>query len=123
MRRPAPIGIGPTATGIGAARELTEEAGVSLAGPLHWIGAHHCTSDRPGPYRPWQPHPNTAWLWCYADVRHEGAPTNPADGEQVVEVRVAEPEEAQVLVRSDSLWMPELVALACEIRAAARSTG
>jgi 8-oxo-dGTP diphosphatase len=60
------------------------------------------------------------WLWCYADVQRDGTPTNPPDGEQVVEVRLAEPEEAQALVRSDGQWVPELVALARELRAAAR---
>jgi 8-oxo-dGTP diphosphatase len=103
-----------------ADRELREEAGVSLAGPLWWIGAHHCVSDRPEPYRPWQPHPKKAWLWCCAEVRWEGEPTNPPGGEHVVEVRLAEPDEAQALVSSDYPWAPELVALAREIRSARR---
>jgi 8-oxo-dGTP diphosphatase len=99
-----------------AARELAEEAGVSLVGPLTWIGAHYCTSTLQGPYRAWQPHPNRAMLWCYADVRQDGEPTNPAHGEQVVEVHLAEPDEAQVLVGRDDPWIAELVALARELR-------
>ncbi|MGA8114546.1 MAG: NUDIX hydrolase [Actinocatenispora sp.] len=99
-------------------RELREEAGASLAGPLHVIGAHRCRSDRPEPFRPWQPHPDKAWLWCYADVRVDGPPTNPPDGEQVVDVHVADPDEAQRLVSSEGPWMPELVALARELRSA-----
>ena len=57
------------------ARELREEAGARLAGPLRWVGAHRCVSDRPVPYRPWQPHPVKAWLWCTADVVIDSAPT------------------------------------------------
>jgi 8-oxo-dGTP diphosphatase len=58
-------------------RELREEAGARLAGPLRWIGAHYVVSDRPEPYRQHQPHPRAAWLWCAADVAVHGTPTNP----------------------------------------------
>lgn len=98
------------------ARELREEAGAALAGPLRWIGAHHCVTDLPVPYRPYQPHPEKAWLWCWADAVLDSEPTNPEDGEQVVEVRTAEVAEAQRLLFSHFGWMAELIGLAVELR-------
>lgn len=98
-----------------AARELLEEAGAQLISPLRWIGAHYAVSDLPEPYRPWQPHPNKAWLWCAADVALVAQPTNPPDGEQVVEVRVAAPDEAGELLRrrdGGRSWMADLLVLA-----------
>jgi 8-oxo-dGTP diphosphatase len=106
------------------ARELREEAGARLVGAPVWIGAHHCVTDRPAPYRPWQPHPGKAWLWGWADVVVDSEPTNPEDGEPVVEVRVVPPAEAQrLLVRERDGWWAELVALAVESRAGARTPG
>ncbi|GHJ48669.1 hypothetical protein Cs7R123_60110 [Catellatospora sp. TT07R-123] len=101
-----------------AARELLEEAGAVLRGPLYVVGAHTCLSDRPGPYRPHHPHPEQAWLWCFADVAVEAAPLNPPGAEQVVEVRAVELAEARQLLLSDGAWFPELVELAVELRTA-----
>ncbi|MDH6123918.1 NUDIX hydrolase [Kitasatospora sp. GP82] len=101
-------------------RELREEAGARLAGPPAWIGAHRCVTDSPVPYRPWQPHPEKAWLWGWAEVVVDTEPTNPADGEQVVEVRAVPAAEAQhLLVRGRDAWWGELVALAVESRSKA----
>ncbi|MGW4894598.1 NUDIX hydrolase [Kitasatospora sp. NPDC004240] len=98
-------------------RELREEAGARLRGTPSWLGAHRCVTDAPEPYRPWQPHPEKAWLWGWAEVTVDSAPTNPDDGEQVVEVRAVTPEEAQrLLVRSHEAWWGELIALAVELR-------
>ena len=99
------------------ARELREEAGATLVGLARWIGAHYCVSDHAEPYRAWQPHPRKAWLWCHADVTVDGAPTNPADGEQVVEVRVVSPAEAGRLLPVGGAHLGDLVALAVELRA------
>jgi 8-oxo-dGTP diphosphatase len=96
-------------------RELSEEAGARLAGPLRPIGAHHCVTDLPDPYRPWQPHPAKAWLWCSADVIVDSAPSCPPDAEQIVEVRAASPAEAQRLLGADADWLPELIDLAVEL--------
>ncbi|WP_412539324.1 NUDIX hydrolase [Longispora sp. K20-0274] len=98
------------------ARELREEAGVSLAGPLGLIGAHRCVSDRPEPYKPWQPHPERAMLWCHADVVVDGRPTNPDDGEHILEVRVVDLDEAKVLLLTDGPQFPEMVDLAVELK-------
>jgi 8-oxo-dGTP diphosphatase len=101
-------------------RELAEEAGAVLTGPLWWIGAHRCVSDRPGPYRPHLAHPDMAWLWCAADVAVTGPPTLPDDGENVLEVRAVPADEAYDLVATDADWFPELLALAVELRARKR---
>ncbi|MEU8004534.1 NUDIX hydrolase [Catellatospora sp. NPDC049111] len=101
-----------------AARELREEAGAVLRGPLHVIGAHHAVSDLLAPYRPHQPHPEKAWLWCFAEVGIEGEPDNPDDGETVLEVRAHPLAEALRLLLTDGSWYPELVTLAAEQRAA-----
>ncbi|MFI6865738.1 NUDIX domain-containing protein [Nocardia sp. NPDC050406] len=98
------------------ARELREEAGAQLAGPLHWLGAHYATSDAPAPYRPWQPHPHKAWLWCSADVVLVSDPTNPGDAEQILEVRAFPVAEAIRLSATDGPHMPELLRLAVEAR-------
>ncbi|BCJ74006.1 hypothetical protein CS0771_35500 [Catellatospora sp. IY07-71] len=100
-----------------AARELHEEAGAVLRGPLYVIGAHHAVSDRPAPYRPHQPHPEMAWLWCYAEVSVERPPANPDDGETVLEVRAHPLDEARRLLLTDAPWYPELVSLAAAQRA------
>ncbi|TCN37342.1 8-oxo-dGTP diphosphatase [Kribbella orskensis] len=77
-----------------ARRELLEEAGARITGPLTWIGAHRADHRRPGPYRPHLPHPVSYWINVVADVVIEAAPTNPPDGEQVTEVLVLPPDEA-----------------------------
>lgn len=69
-------------------RELVEEAGARRTGPLTWIGAHRAESDAPAPYRSHLPHPLAFWAYVATDVRVDSAPTNPADGEDVVEVAV-----------------------------------
>ncbi|RAJ40499.1 8-oxo-dGTP diphosphatase [Kitasatospora sp. SolWspMP-SS2h] len=98
-------------------RELREEAGARLLGPPTWIGHHLAVTDSPAPYRPWQPHPVKAWLWGWADVLVDSAPTNPDDGEQVVEVRPVTPDEAlRLLGDHREPWWSELVALAVESR-------
>ncbi|MFI7210870.1 NUDIX hydrolase [Micromonospora maritima] len=99
-----------------ARRELLEEAGAVLTGPLAVVGAHHCVTDRPLPYRPHQPHPEKAWLWCAADAAIVQAPTMPADAEQIVEVRAVPVAEAAVLLLTDQPWLPDLLMLAVRTR-------
>jgi 8-oxo-dGTP diphosphatase len=106
-----------------AVRELEEEAGAVLNGPLWSIGAHHGVSDHPAPYRPYQPHPEKAWLWCWAEVLVNAEPTNPDDGETVLEVGAVEVEQARRLLRTDFDWMPELIGLAVEMRSTTPTAG
>lgn len=75
-------------------RELLEEAGARLTGPLTWLGAHRAEHRRPEPYRPHLPHPISYWAIVVADVVVDQEPTNPVDGEQVVEVLVLPPDQA-----------------------------
>jgi 8-oxo-dGTP diphosphatase len=77
-----------------ARRELLEEAGASIVGGLHWIGAFEVNNPRSRPYRPHLPHPVSYWLYVVGDVTFEGGPTNPADGEPVIEVLTLPPPEA-----------------------------
>lgn len=102
-------------------RELAEEAGARLAGDLHWFGAHRGISDAPAPFRPHLPHPEKAWLWCYADIEIVGKPGNPDDGEHVLEVRALDLADALRLSATDFDWSPELLSLAVELRSSRSS--
>jgi 8-oxo-dGTP diphosphatase len=77
-----------------AKRELLEEAGAELLGEVRCFAAHMADSGRGEPFRPHLPHPRSLWAYAVADVRLVGEPTNPADGETVVEVLALPPEEA-----------------------------
>ena len=68
-----------------ARRELLEEAGAQLL-TFELFGAWHCRSSAPAPYRPHLPHPESYRVVGYGEVALVGAPTNPPDGEQVIEV-------------------------------------
>ncbi|GAB0107458.1 hypothetical protein JMUB6875_64520 [Nocardia sp. JMUB6875] len=96
-------------------RELAEEAGAELAGPIHQFGAHYATTDHPTPYRPWQPHPNKAWLWCTADVILTTAPTNPDDAETILEVAAFPLSEAVRRAATDGPHLPDLLTLASSL--------
>lgn len=77
-----------------ARRELLEEAGARLVGPMTWVGAHRAVHRRPEPYPAHLPHPISYWTNVVADVELIQEPTNPADGEQVLEVAVLPTDEA-----------------------------
>jgi 8-oxo-dGTP diphosphatase len=77
-----------------AQRELLEEAGASIVGTLNWIGAFEVKHPGSRPYRPHLPHPISYWLYVAGDVVLQGRPTNPADGEAVIEVLTLPPSEA-----------------------------
>lgn len=77
-----------------ARRELLEEAGASPVGAMDWIGAFEVNNPRSRPYRPHLPHPVSYWLYIVGDVALEARPTNPADGEAVIEVLTLPPGEA-----------------------------
>lgn len=77
-----------------ARRELREEAGAELHGPIRLFGAHEAISRRDHAYRPHLPHPRAYWAYAVADVVVTGPPTNPDDGEQVVAVTALPPATA-----------------------------
>jgi len=77
-----------------ARRELMEEAGAVLEGEPRYFAAHVADSNRDKPFRPHLPHPRTYWAYATAKVRLVGEPTNPQDGETVVEVVTLPPTAA-----------------------------
>lgn len=79
-----------------ARRELLEEAGAELLGEVRCFAAHVADSGRDRPFRSHLPHPRSLWAYAVVDVRLVGGPTNPADGETVVEVLALPPEQAAV---------------------------
>jgi 8-oxo-dGTP diphosphatase len=95
-----------------AARELLEEAGATLLGPLQPIGAHRGRSRRSGPWRPHLPYPVGYWLWAAADVAVTGPPSNPPDGEQIVEVLLLGPLDAIEFLQEDHPTGADVVRLA-----------
>jgi 8-oxo-dGTP diphosphatase len=76
-------------------RELREEAGATLVGePAPVFAYTFARSLSPAPYRPHLPHPEAAWAYAVARVTRVGEPTNPPDGESIVEVLALPPSEA-----------------------------
>lgn len=77
-----------------ADRELYEEVGGRIKGPLEWIGAFRVDHSVAGPYRPHLPFPISYWAYTTADIELVAQPTNPEDGEQVTSVQVLPFDEA-----------------------------
>ena len=98
-----------------AERELSEEAGYVVTGPITWFASFTVTGNA-RPWRDWHPHPVTAWSVGTTRVRHVGAPTNPADGEVVVRVRPLEVDDAIAYLDGfDNGGQARLVALARDL--------
>ena len=103
-------------------RELMEEAGAQLL-TFEPFGAWHCWSSAPAPYRPHLPHPESYRVVGYGEVALVGSPTNPPDGEQVIEVACVSVEEAVRRLRTSRPDLPEfaeLYRLAAALRASRR---
>jgi 8-oxo-dGTP diphosphatase len=77
-----------------ARRELMEEAGAVPDGEPVYLAAHIVDSGNVRPYRPHLPHPRAYWSYAVVGVSVVGPPTNPPDGEAVVEVLTLPPEQA-----------------------------
>ena len=99
-------------------RELDEEAGCTVLGsPEAPFAYQEATSRNPAPYRPHVTHPVSAWAYGVARVEVSGPPTNPEDGEEVVEVRrlpaaeaarwlrVHDPEHADVVLLAEAMGL------------------
>lgn len=98
-----------------AARELAEEAGYLLAGPVSWFASFTVTGNT-RPWRDWHPHPVSAWLIGVTTARKSGPPTNPPDGEHVVRVDALSPDDAiAYLSEFDNGGQALLVALARDL--------
>ena len=87
-----------------AKRELIEEAGAALSGALIHFSAHRADSELQKPYRSHFPHPRAYWGYAVGHVRVTGPPSNPPDGESVVEVLTLPPgRAADYLAEEDPL--------------------
>jgi ADP-ribose pyrophosphatase YjhB (NUDIX family) len=94
---------GETLTDL-ARRELLEEAGATLRGDLRYFAAHIPDRARDAPFQPNLPHPRTYWAYVAAEVAVMGPPTNPSEGELIVEVVAQPPQQAaDYLANHDAL--------------------
>jgi len=107
------------------ARELMEEAGCALTGPVNWFASFTVTNPTDSePWRSWHPFPGSAWLVGVAPVQVVGPPGNPADGERVVDVQTLSITDAiGYLSRFDSGGHAQLVALARDLGLLTTSRG
>jgi 8-oxo-dGTP diphosphatase len=95
-----------------ARRELMEESGAVLVGEPRYFAAHVADSARERPHRPHLPHPRAYWAYAVADVHVLHEPTNPPDGEVVVEVLTLEPLLAAEFLEVHDRVQADLVRLA-----------
>jgi 8-oxo-dGTP diphosphatase len=77
-----------------ARRELNEEAGARLEDAPNVFAAHIADSDHAEPFRPHLPHPRAYWAYAVAHATVVAPPSNPPDGEQVLEVLALTPSRA-----------------------------
>ncbi len=84
---------GETVAGL-IRRELREEAGYAPTGEPVFVGRYVASSAAAEPYRPHLSHPVCSWGYYVVPVQRVGAPLNPADGEEVIEVLTLPPVEA-----------------------------
>ena len=68
------------------------------------FAAHVADSLRDAPYRPHLPHPRAYWGYAVIEAEVVGQPTNPPDGESVVEVlTLSVPDAADYLEQHDPM--------------------
>ncbi len=72
----------------------------------------HATSRNAAPYRAHFSHPVSAWAYVVARVEVTGPPTNPPDGESVVEVCALPAPEAAAWVRVHDREHADVILLA-----------
>jgi 8-oxo-dGTP diphosphatase len=94
------------------ARELREEAGARLLDVPRLFATHVADSFGPEPYRPHLPHPRSCWAYAVARVDGAGTPTNPPDGEEVVEVLALPVPDAVAFLDVEDEWSADVVRLA-----------
>jgi 8-oxo-dGTP diphosphatase len=94
-------------------RELREEAGCTVLGdPGPLFAYQQATSRNPQPHRAHLTHPVSAWAYAVARVEVTGPPTNPSDGESVVEVRRLPVDDAAAWLRVHDPEHADVVLLA-----------
>lgn len=77
-----------------AHRELLEEAGARITDTVRVFASHVADSRAEAPFRSHLPHPRAYWAYAMTKAEIVGAPSNPPDGEHVVEVMELAPDEA-----------------------------
>jgi len=100
-------------------RELLEEAGCELI-ECKTFGALRMTSLASKPYRAHIPHPVSYRLLCVGEVRRVGEPTNPEDGEHILEVSTLPLDETLKRLEArpdDGPLLAEIYKLAAKVRA------
>lgn len=95
-----------------ASRELLEEAGARTTGTVEIFGSHIADSLRDAPYRPHLPHPRAYWAYGLVQAELVGPPTNPRNGERVVEVLALPPEDAADYIEEHDPLQAAVVRLA-----------
>ncbi len=97
-------------------RELIEEAGARVI-TFELLGAWHCFSTAPKPYRSHLPHPEFYRLVGYGAVEIISSPENPEGGEQVASVEFVPIEEVvQRFHAINRFELAELYQLAAKVR-------
>ena len=97
-------------------RELIEEAGARLI-TYEPLGAWHCFSTAPKPYRSHLPHPEFYRLVGYEAVEIIGNPENPVGSEQVASVEIVPIEDAVRRFQDVNRYeLAELYQLAARVR-------
>lgn len=95
-----------------AIRELIEEAGARITGPVSIFGGQLATSRNPEPYRPHQPHPISCWAFAVTTAEITGPPQIPDGGEQVLEVLTLKPDDAAAWLDGHDQVCADVVRLA-----------
>jgi 8-oxo-dGTP diphosphatase len=95
-----------------ARRELLEEAGARMTGSVDIFASHVADSLGDGPYRPHLPHPRAYWAYAVTGAEVVAAPTNPHDGEHVVEVMALSPTRAADYIAEHDPLHADVVRLA-----------
>jgi 8-oxo-dGTP diphosphatase len=95
-----------------ARRELLEEAGACITGEVQLFAAQVADSHRAEPYKPHHPHPRSYWAYGVAEARVIQPPTNPPDGEHVIEVLTMAPDQAADYVGCHDALHADVIRLA-----------
>jgi 8-oxo-dGTP diphosphatase len=96
-------------------RELEEEAGAQLRSDFQILGGFRMDIRTDKPYRPHLPFPVAYRLVGVGEVELTGAPSNPPDGEQVLEVTSFRFEEAYARLHEREPAIAELYRLAAAV--------
>jgi 8-oxo-dGTP diphosphatase len=93
-------------------RELLEEAGARIVSCEHLLSVRTAAT-HDNPYRPHLPFPVYYRVIFHGEVKLVAEPSNPPDGEEVIEVRLTDAQEARELMTlNQDPWYIDLIDLA-----------